>query len=156
ALENLYELDRGITIAAATEGALLAGALAAQPDHVRTLIESQLRAYDYVLDLVTQKRPVIEAWVRDLHVQLCSAQTHRAVTNADGTKGQRPLVHGQYKTESNHVISRSGSEHLYASVQDTPVQMQRLVQILASDDFLKLHSVDQAAYSHYALISIHP
>jgi len=48
---------RGITITAATEGAILGGLLSKQSEHVRALIESQLRAYDFVLDFVTQKQP---------------------------------------------------------------------------------------------------
>lgn len=38
------------------------------------LIESQLKAYEYVLTLATQGEPVSEAAIRALHEQVCEAQ----------------------------------------------------------------------------------
>jgi hypothetical protein len=48
AIEDLYQLDSGITVTAATEGALLSSALDSQPERVRALIAAQLSAYDFV------------------------------------------------------------------------------------------------------------
>jgi Fic family protein len=156
AIENLYELDRGVTITAATEGAILETVLAKQTEKVRALIESQLRAYDFVLDFVTKRQLIAEAWIRDLHAQLCSAQTHYGARNILGEDVQRPLQHGQYKAEPNHVVTRSGNVHLYASVEETVPEMGRLVETLQSDAFTTLHPVDQVAYAHYGLVTIHP
>jgi Fic family protein len=156
AIENLYELDRGITITAATESAILETVLGKQTEKVRALIDSQLRAYDFVLDFVTQRQPLAEAWVRQLHTQLCAAQTHYKVRNTLGAEEERPLQHGQYKTEPNHVVTRSGTMHLYASVQETGPEMHRLVGTLQSDSFNALDPVDQVAYAHYGLVTIHP
>ncbi|HEX5462242.1 MAG TPA: Fic family protein [Steroidobacteraceae bacterium] len=155
AIENLYEIERGITITAATEGAMLESTLKAQPQQVRAIIEAQLRAYDYVLDFVTQKQPIAEVWIRALHEQLCGAQTHYKVRTPAGDV-EAPLVHGQYKTDPNHVLTRSGQIHLYAPVNETAPEMQRLVEILRSSEFSELHPIDQAAYAHYAFVAIHP
>ncbi|HEX5461380.1 MAG TPA: Fic family protein [Steroidobacteraceae bacterium] len=156
AIEDLYELDRGITITAATEGAFLdSSVLGSQPEKVRALIEAQLRAYDFVLDFVTEKQSLAEAWIRALHEQLCAAQTHYRVRTTAGDE-QRPLERGRYKSEPNHVLTSSGRTHMYAPVNDTPMEMQRLVDALRSDEFSSLHPIDQAAYAHCAFVTIHP
>lgn len=156
AIEDLYQLDRGITITAATEGALLEHALNAQDEQVRALIESQLRAYEYVLDFVTKKQPLAEAWIRDLHIQLCGSQKFHKVRTSLGAQEERPLRHGEYKSESNYVLSYSGKKHVYASVQEIGPEMRRLIESLQSEACAKLHPVDQIAYAHFAFVAIHP
>jgi Fic family protein len=156
AIENLYELERGITITAAAEGAILGNALAGQPDRVRSLIAAQMRAYDFVLDFVTNRQPLAEAWIRDLHNQLCASQTHYTVSIAPDKSEERPLRSGEYKREPNHVRTRSGETHFYAPVHETAAEMHRLVESLGSEEFSHMHPVDQAAYAHYGLVAIHP
>ena len=156
AIENLYQLERGITITAAAEGAMASSALSGQPEEVRALITAQLQAYDFVMDFVTKAQPIAEAWIRSLHERLCSAQSHYKVRTTAGADEMRTLPLGQYKSEPNHVITQSGGTHFYAPVQDTAPEMRRLVDNLNSPAFNNLHPVDQAAYAHYGVVAIHP
>src|SRR5437016_5936432 len=61
AIEGLYEVDRGFTFTVAFETATWEAVLAQKGEHVRSLFEAQLHAYDYVLDLATKAEPVSEA-----------------------------------------------------------------------------------------------
>jgi Fic family protein len=154
-IEGLYPADRGFTITAAEESAIWEAALSQRDERVRHLIQSQMEAYDYVLDFATEAQPIAEAWIRELHVVICSAQDSYTVTNATGTH-QQNLPKGQYKSVPNHVLTSSGEPHAYAPVAMTGSEMQRYCAELVSESFKAAHPVLQAAYAHYAFVAIHP
>jgi Fic family protein len=155
AIEGLYEVDRGFTFTVAFETSALEAAFAKKGEHVRSLFEAQLHAYDYVLDLATKSEPISEAAVRALHEVVCRAQSTYSVMTAVGPQLQ-PLPTGQYKALPNHVRTRKGTNHSYAPVDVTPPEMARLVGELRSEAFLAAHPVLQASYAHYGLVVIHP
>jgi Fic family protein len=155
AIEGLYEVDRGFTYTVAFETSAWEATLAAKGEHVRSLFEAQLHAYDYVLDLATKAEPISEAAIRALHEEVCRAQPTYHVMTAVGPQEQ-PLPKGQYKVLPNHVRTRKGNDHSYAPVDVTPAEMARLVGELRSDAFLAAHPILQAAYAHYGLVVIHP
>ncbi|MGZ5438184.1 MAG: Fic family protein [Pyrinomonadaceae bacterium] len=156
AIEGLYETDRGFTFTVATEAALWQAVVEEKKGpRVRALIESQLNAYDYVLDFATRQVPLGEAWIRVLHQQICKNQdTYSAYTEL-GIQ-ELPLPKGEYKHLPNHVLTPDGNIHSYAPVDLTPAEMHRLIQEINSEQFLNAHPVLQSSYAHYALAAIHP
>jgi Fic family protein len=155
AIEQLYDVDRGFTLTVATEVASWQAVLEAKGAEVKSLIETQLAAYDYVLDLATGKQPIAEAWIRELHSVICASQATYTVVTAAGAQ-QQTLPKGTYKVHPNHVLDRHGKIHAYAPVDITPAEVHRLVEELQSQGFLDAHPVLQASYAHYALVAIHP
>jgi hypothetical protein len=129
--------------------------LDARGERVRSLIESQMHAYDYVLDLATGREPISEMWIRALHERICESQDSYPVLTEVGWQNH-PLPKGQYKTMPNHVRLPDGGFHAYAPVDLVAVEMHRLVEELRSDEFRGAHPVLQSAYAHYALVCIHP
>jgi Fic family protein len=155
AIEGLYEVDRGITLTVAVAAALWEAALDQKGQQARALFESQLRGYDYVLDLATQQVPITEAWIRELHEKICEAQgTYIAYTEVGPQPQTLPL--GEYKHLPNHVRRQDGTIHSYAPVDYTPAEMHKLCEGLRSIAFLEAHPVLQASYAHYAFVVIHP
>lgn len=152
AIEGLYETNRGITFTIATQAAQWETAL---DQKARSFFETQLHAYDYVLDFATQRVPIAEAWIRDLHNQITRSQDTYLVNTPQGPQEQ-PLRKGEYKIYPNHVRLPDGSVHAYAPVDLTPEEMHRLCLELNSDQFLAAHPVLQASYAHYAFVVIHP
>jgi Fic family protein len=155
AIEGLYETDRGFTFTVATQAAMWEDALGQRGPNVRSLFESQLRAYDFVLDLATHAVPIAEAWIRQLHSVICSSQdTYHAWTEL----GWQDLLlpKGEYKHLPNHVVKADGAIHSYAPVDMTPTEMYRLIEELRSEAFQSAHPAAQASYAHYALAAIHP
>ena len=126
-----------------------------EQEKVRSLIECQLDAYDYVLDLATKSVPVVEAWIRELHKKICLAQESFKALTPGGFQGQQ-LNHGEYKRLPNHVLKDDGVLHAYAPVQQTPIEVQRLCDNIRSQGFELTHPVIQAAYAHHAFTRIHP
>jgi Fic family protein len=155
AIEGLYEVDRGFTMSVAMETATWQAAVESKGSEFRTLFEAQLKAYDYVLDFATGNRPIAETWIRTLHEEICGSQDTYQVMTEVGPQTQ-PLPKGQYKKHPNHVRRQDGSTHAYCPVDLTPYEMQRFVSELESESFLSAHAVMQAAYSHFAFVSVHP
>jgi Fic family protein len=155
AIEGLYEVDRGFTFSVALQMATWEAQLDAKGNRVRSIVEAQMSAYDFVLDFATQAVPIAEAWIRKLHEVMCAGQeTYTAVTEIGWQEQALPL--GRYKALPNHVLKADGSVHSYAPVDLVPAEMQRLCSELRADAFIAAHPVEQAAYAHYALVLVHP
>ncbi|MFH1851164.1 MAG: Fic family protein [Candidatus Neomarinimicrobiota bacterium] len=155
AIEKLYEVDRGFTWSVAAELAEFQKLLSQKKPETCGLIDAQLDAYDFILDLATGKRELTEAWIRELHEVLCRNQKMYPVYTPQGVQN-RPLPLGQYKKYPNHVQLADGSIHSYAPVEAVNPEMHRLLNELKSKIFQDSHPVLQAAYSHYAIVCIHP
>jgi Fic family protein len=155
AIEGLYDVDRGFTFSVAMQMATWEAQLDAKGSKIRSIIESQMGAYDFVLDFATQAVPIGEAWIRTLHEVMCKGQETYSVYTEIGLQEQ-PLPIGQYKVLANHVIKSDGLVHSYAPVDLVPAEMQRFCSELRSTDFMSAHPVVQAAYAHYAFVLIHP
>jgi Fic family protein len=155
AIEGLYEVDSSFTFTVAMEAAAWEVALSQKGETVRSLIESQINAYDYVVDLATKAEPTSEAAIRELHAQVVAAQRTYRVVTVVGFQEQS-LPKGEYKVLPNHVRGRDGRMHSYAPVDLTPAEMYRLVNELRGENFLAAHPVLQASFAHYAFVAIHP
>ncbi len=153
AIEGLYEVDRDFTITVAMHAAGWKAKLHEKTEATRDLIDSQLRGYDYLLDLVTESVPLTETLVRKLHQELCASQKTCRVLTDSGWRDQRfPL--GEYKHYPNHVTTNG--VRVYVPVDEASAEMHRLCDELRSKRFLAAHPILQAAYAHHSLMWIHP
>src|SRR5262249_35952716 len=110
AIEGLYEVDRGFTFTVATQAAAWEVAANEKGPRFKALLESQLRAYDTVLDLATKQVRVAEAWIRGLQAEICRGQeTYLAYTEIGPQEQRLPL--GEYKVSPNHVLQKDGTVH---------------------------------------------
>jgi hypothetical protein len=155
AIEGLYEVDQGFTYSVAFETAVMESLLEAKGAHVRALIESQINAYQTVLDFATELRPIAEAFIRTLHAEITAEQdTYLAATSLGYQEQQLPK--GEYKHHPNHVRTPNGGFFAYAPVDIVAPEMHRFVEELQSGAFQGAHPIVQAAYAHYAFVRIHP
>ncbi len=156
AIEGLYDVDRGFTFSVAAGAAQWESIHLVKGTAVQRAIHDALAGYDLVLDAATKKRPISEAWIRELHAVLCASQDTYRVLTAAGPQDQS-LPKGTYKSHSNNPFNLDAmAVHAYAPVSDTPAEMHRLVQELESAVFLEAPAVVQAAFTHYALVVVHP
>ncbi|MEK6303471.1 MAG: Fic family protein [Acidobacteriota bacterium] len=155
AIEGLYATDRGFTMTVAVQSLMWEAALDERGPQVRALFQAQLNAYDHILDFATGAVPIAEAWIWELHAQICEAQETYRVWTEIGWQEQA-LPKGAYKLLPNHPLLADGSFHSYAPVDITPTEMFRFCQELRSQEFGEAHPVLQAAYAHYAFVAIHP
>jgi Fic family protein len=155
AIEGLYNVDRGFTMTVAVQGLAWQQMVEERGAGVRELFEAQLAAYELVLDAVTHKMPITEAWIRSLHETLCAPQkTYRVLTDQGWQEQELPK--GRYKSRPNHVRLTDGTFHAYAPVDLVSMEMHRLVEQIRTPEFEEAHPVLQASYCHYAFVVIHP
>jgi Fic family protein len=156
AIEGLYPTNRGLTFSVAEQSAAWEQQVDAQGSDARALFEAQLRAFELVLDHVTERVPQItQAWIRRLHEETTAAQETYLVHTPVGEQ-RHPLPRGKYKEHPNHVRTATGGVHAYAPVDQTQAEMQRLLDELNTSEFEEAHPVIQASYAHYAFVAIHP
>lgn len=155
AIEKLYDVDRGFTWTVAVEMAEMQLLLSQRSKNTSNLIEAQLNGYDSILDIATGQRKLTEAWIRELHHVICNSQKTYSVITPQGPQ-ERPLPLGDYKRHPNHVIQANGDVHSHAPVDMVGAEMHRLMEELASSSFESIHPILQAAFSHYAIVNIHP
>lgn len=155
AIEGLYPVDRGFTRTIAAQAATWENAMDQRGPHVRPAFEDALNAYEYVLDAATRNIDITEKFIKELHGIICATQENYRVYTQFGPE-ERPLPKGAYKTMPNSPSLSDGRVHAYASVDDTPPEMNRLVNELRSEAFLSAHPILQSTYAHYAYVCIHP
>lgn len=155
AIEGLYETGRGFTYTVAAQAASWDVLVDSKGTEVRNLLEGQLKAYEGLLNLVTNKEPLTQYAIRGLHKEICQGQDEYFVYTGRGPQRQE-LKKGEYKEHPNHVRLQSGAWHAYAPVDLVPAEVQRLCDETSSSDFSDAHPILQAAYVHHALTAIHP
>lgn len=156
ALEGLYDAGRGFTITVAANAAVIEAIRGSRGDTVARIVQDQLAAFELVLDLATERSPVTESFLRQLHEVLCRSQPTYRVYTAHGPQDHE-LVAGAYKRLPNNPYRAMGEiAHAYAPVVDTAPEMARLVAELRTPTFLQTHPVLQAAYAHFGFVSVHP
>jgi Fic family protein len=155
AIEGLYTTDRGFTMTVAVQGLAWEQMIEERGAGVRELFEAQLETYELVLDAVTQKFPITEAWIRTVHETICAPEkTYRVLTEVGWQ--EQDLPKGQYKTRPNHVLLTDGTYHAYAPVDRVPDEMHRLLEQIRTPEFEAAHPVLQTSYIHYVFVVIHP
>jgi Fic family protein len=156
AIEGLYTTDRGFTRTVAIEAAHWEAAANERGPNAAQVIKDQIEAYEWLLDLVTESRPVTEHVVRELHAMLCRTQDTYVVQTEVGPQ-ERPLPKGEYKKFPNNPTSlATGQVHHYAPPDMVAPEVHRLVESLSTEAYANAHPVVQAAYLHYGLVAIHP
>jgi Fic family protein len=156
AIEGLYTTDRGFTRTVAIEAAHWEAAANERGPNAAQIIKDQIEAYEWLLDLVTESRPVTEHVIRELHAMLCRSQDTYVVHTEVGPQ-ERPLPKGEYKRFPNNPTSlATGQMHHYAPPDIVAPEVHRLVESLSTSEYREAHPVIQAAYLHYSLVAIHP
>lgn len=155
ALEGIFETDRGFTYSVAV-GAALSEISKIKGEVASRAISDALNAYEYVLNAATGADHITEVWIRELHSVICASQETYTVKTAAGMQ-QQAFPKGIYKNYPNNPLQFSTNiVHSYAPVIDTAPEMARLVEQLRLPEFESAHPVVQAAYAHFAFVSVHP
>jgi Fic family protein len=155
ALEGVHHSDRGLTVTMIEESAWQSALILAGEPAAIAHVAASLEAYELVMDAATTDTPITEVWIRQLHATALAGQELYSVTTSLG-KQERPLPLGTYKSFANHVLTADGAFHSYAPVEDTPLEMRRLVNAIRTPQFTELRPSVQAAFVHHAFTVIHP
>lgn len=111
-------------------------------------------AIDYLNEVVRQEKPMTESFVKALHSLLMKDTGPLIVQGGHGQKIRKPIHTGEYKKETNHVLTLSGRVHEYVDPLHVQEEMEKLLSWL--DKKKIVHAVEQAVVFHYRFVAIHP
>jgi Fic family protein len=114
-------------------------------------------AVKWIEDIVKQKRPLTESFIRELHTLLLQKSYEVDSITPDGKPTKRRIEIGQYKTAPNHVLTKTGEIFRFATPEETPAKMHDLMEWLREKQVNSdTEHVLLAAEFHYRFIRIHP
>lgn len=124
-------------------------------DHIE--IEGHNEAINLIIDIVEQKRPLTEVFIRNLHRILLKQSYYVNAITPEEKPTKKLIKVGEYKSTPNHVKTKTGEIFRFASVEETPSKMFDLLNWYHN----KIKSQDispilVAAEFHYKFIRIHP
>jgi Fic family protein len=111
-------------------------------------------------DIIHEERPITESFIRELHQMILQEDYYNDAITTTGEETRRLIKVGEYKQAPNHVKTTTGEIFRFASPEETPAEMDKLIQWLRSEiekgDDEALHPVALAALFHYKFIRVHP
>ncbi|MFF1944305.1 Fic family protein [Rhodococcus qingshengii] len=159
ALEDLYTLKAGESRTIATEAEGWESILGDDVEGERRSFEDLVEALEHATRSVDDDRPITLTLIREIHELACKSQlTFEAMASINGSPRRvaKKLHHGQFKTETNFVRTRSGTIHAYCPPESVQAEMNKFCDEIQSESFKHVHTVTRAAYVHYCLSQIHP
>jgi Fic family protein len=124
-------------------------------DHLE--ITGHNEALNWVLDVVKGSRSLTETFIRELHQLLLKEPYEVDAITPDGKPTKRWIKIGEYKSVPNHVRTKTGEIHYFASVEETPAKMHDLMEWLRGKQAdPEMNPILVAAEFHHRFISIHP
>lgn len=120
-------------------------------------IKGHNTALEMLEDVVHDGRDLNETFIRELHQIILHEPYDKPAVTPDGKKTNRRIQIGKYKTQPNHVVTKTGETFYFATPEETPALMNDLMNWFnQSIKERKLHPVELAALLHYKFIRIHP
>jgi Fic family protein len=114
-------------------------------------------AIKWIDEVIKDKRPLTENFIRELHTLLLRKPSEKTAITPDGKATKRIISVGKYKTQPNHVLTKTGEMFYFASPEETPSKMHDLLEWYREQKELKeINPILLAAEFHYKFIRIHP
>jgi Fic family protein len=114
-------------------------------------------AIKWIDDVLKDKRPLTENFIRELHTLLLKEPHEKSAITSDGSATKRIISVGKYKTHPNHVKTQTGEIFYFATPEETPAKMHDLLNWYREQKETKnSNPILLAAEFHYKFIRIHP
>lgn len=159
-IENLYSIDRGITlllIEKGIEASLIPhGATDKPKELVVSIIKDQEEALEGIFDFVNQKRRLSTSYIKELHQVFTTNQDKVAAINGFGRQTQVSLLKGQWKKLPNNPTRPDGQLHEYCPPEHVASEMDRLLELHHQHIAEKVPPEIEAAWLHHRFTQIHP
>lgn len=97
----------------------------------------EMKAHDVAIklvrDLSAAERPLAETDIRELNRVLLKEPFWKRAQTPDGEATRKWIEPGKYKTQPNHVRTRTGEVHRFAEPEETPARMREWVRRFRED-----------------------
>jgi Fic family protein len=124
-------------------------------DHLE--VTGHNEAVEWILDLVKGDFSLSEHFIRQLHQLLLRETYYVDAITTEGKPTRKKVEVGKYKTEPNHVLTKTGEIFRFATPEETPFLMSELIQWY-EEQFKRdnVNPIFLASEFHYKFIQIHP
>ena len=122
-----------------------------------TEIKGHNEAIALVEEVIKQKRPLTENFIRELHLLILKEPYEVDAITEDGKNTKKLIKVGEYKASPNHVKTKTGEIFYFAEPFEVPAKMNDLINWYQQE--LNRHDVNPiilAANFHYKFVRIHP
>ncbi len=114
-------------------------------------------AINFLFSLVKEKQSITESDIRGLHKILLMEPYPVDAISPDGKPTTKMVAVGEYKTSANHVKTRTGEIHYYATPEETAAKMHDLMEWYRKELAEGvMHPVEIASRFHHQFTAIHP
>jgi Fic family protein len=159
-IENLYSIDRGITLLLVEKGIEASliphGATDKPKELVISIIKNQEEALEGIFDFISQKRNLSTSYIKELHQVFTQNQNEVAAINGFGRKTNVRLLKGEWKKLPNNPTRPDGQLHEYCPPEHVASEMDRLIEMHHQHISLGVPPEIEAAWIHHRFTQIHP
>ena len=159
AIENLYEIDRGVTLTLIEHGfqaeLLEHGSTNKPREYVLQLLHDQKQTLEGVFNFVKEGRDLTTSYIKELHAALLRSQGTTEALDTQKKFIEVPLTKGDWKKTRNYP-ERNGVIFTYCPPEQVASEMDRLVEMHAEHIEKKIPSEVQATWLHHRFTQIHP
>lgn len=147
------QLDYGETVAFLMHGITAKGKTL--KDHLD--IKGHDQAIKFLWNIVKDERGFSETDIRSLHKMILIEPYETDAITLEGLPTKKLITIGEYKKTPNHVETRTGEIHYFASPEETPIKMAELMawynEAKGNSD---VHPLVLATVFHHEFVAIHP
>jgi len=160
-IERLYTWDRGVTeilIEQGIDASLIAsrgGVQREQADQIKNLIDDQHSIIEGLFAFIKGEQLMTEHFIRSMHQQFTSHQSHTEALTQDGRRIQVELLRGEYKRLPNNPRRPDGLMHEYCPPELVKEEMERLVNWHQENEG-RVAPETLSAWLHHRFTQIHP
>lgn len=159
AIENLYDISEGVTVALIEQGfsaaAMEPGAVDKDPEYILSLLNDQKDALEGLFDFAAGRRALSTSYIKELHAAMTRSQVTADSVDPQGNPAQVDLLHGEYKRWPNYP-TKGNTEFRYCPPEQTVPEMERLVEMHLGHADRNVPPEVEAAWLHHRFVQIHP
>ncbi|MCD8140567.1 MAG: Fic family protein [Planctomycetaceae bacterium] len=159
-IENIYTLDRGVTMMLVEHGfdASLIGHADTDipPEKLIEIVSAHQDSLNGLFSFVNGEREFSTHYICELHQQLLSTQSYVRAKTPDGKIIERELTVGAYKKMPNNPFVLGKGLHEYCPPIQVQSEMERLVKLHLAHEEKGIPPEIASAWLHHRFTQIHP
>lgn len=159
-IENLYSIDRGITVLLIEKGIEASliphGATDKPAELVISFLKDQEEVLEGLFDFVGRKRSLSTSYIKELHQAFTRNQETVMAVNGMGRLREVSLLRGEWKTLPNNPTRPDGGLHEYCPPEHVSSEMDRLMELHLKHTEDGVPAELEAAWLHHGFTQIHP
>src|SRR5262245_38287478 len=159
-IENLYTIDRGITLLLIEKGIETSlipfGTTDKSAERVVSLVRDQEEALEGLFEFVSNRRELSTSYVKELHQLFTRHQESVEAINGLGRLVEVPLLRGDWKKQPNSPTRVDGTVHEYAPPEQVASEIDRLIEYHKQHLSAGVPPEVESAWLHHRFTQIHP